>query len=301
MLEVSHSSTSQARSCWMKYYWHYIEGLTPKKKSAALTLGSAVHTAFEMFYTGSTDSDVLNWIKKSYEEDSGERNSVEEEDHRINMFTALGMWAYYPYKNIQEFEEIIVEKEGKVTFGKMRNVRLVFRIDGLIKVGGVWWVREVKTTGLAMSQFMGRCTKSVQASVYVYCARKLGYDVAGVMFDVIKKPLLRRRKTETCDDFGRRIMADYAEDSKRPEDERKAFKRHYEYRSTVDMKHFDDDMEALIKDIRNKRNYSKGTGAWCRNADSCWMWNRLCPYSVICDMEKPDELTLEHYFDRREV
>jgi len=295
MLKISHSSMSVARGCWKKYYWKYIEGLTPKRRSVALSLGSAVHTCFEKFYTGSSDSEIISYLQETFKEEISNASEYDVEALELAKYTALGMWLYYPYKDVTEFTTNVPEMEFETKIKGLRNVRLVGRVDGLVEKDGKMWIREVKTTGLTPRQFTGRVQTSSQASTYVYALKSLGHPVIGVMYDCIKKPLLRKRKYESVIEFGERIVNDYKEDSKKPENERKAYIREYAYRSTQQLKDYEKDLRALITDIRYKRNHKN----WCRNTDQCWNFNSLCPYEKICFVEKPDQLTLELNYDRK--
>lgn len=292
MLKVSHNALSIAQTCWQKYKWQYIDRYKPKRKPTALTLGASIHTAFEMFYKGSSDSEVIQWLTTSYDDEIANLSPEEAEDKTIEKYTVLGMWTFYPDKDLSGYEDLMVEKEFSVMLGNLRNVRFVGRVDGLIKKDGVWWVRELKTTGLTPNQFRARSDQSPQASGYVYAMRKLGYDVAGVQFDIIKKPLLRKRQSETCLDFSKRIMFDYLEDSKKPHNERKAYLRMDQYRTKVQMKHWEESAIEKTKDIREKRRH----GRFTRDTSACWKYNSLCPYNKICYMDDPDKLTLELFY-----
>lgn len=294
MLEISHHSSSIARGCWKKYYWHYLEGLKPIQKTHALILGKIIHKAFELYYTGGTDAECIQYIKEAYEEELTKTELVDQEDLIVSKYIALGMWSFYPYKDLSEFTDCVSEKEFKVVLARKRGVRFVGRIDGLIKKDGLWWVREFKTTGLTPRQFRGRCNTSSQATGYVYACRKLGFDVQGILYDCIKKPLLRKRVGETAQNFGQRIMVDYLEDAKKKEEDRKAYTRHYEYRSNTQMNHWIKDMGDLADDIRTREKTNK----WYRNLDNCWKYNRLCSYAKVCFMEHPDSLTLQLYYEQ---
>lgn len=289
MLEISHSSCSTARSCPMKYKWHYLDGLTPIRKSTSLALGTIVHEAWDMFYNGFSEVEVSQYIKSSMDEKIANSSLTEMEDLEIIKWSALGMWESYPYKNLLEYQEIKSEKEFKVRIGKMRNVIFVGRSDRLIKKDGKWWVGELKTTGLSLQQFTNRMSVSDQATAYVYAWRQKGYPVHGVIYDVIKKPLLRKGINENGLTFCSRIYSDYKVNP------HKYHMKHYEYRSEDDLKRWEQDTKKTIHTIRGIWK-----GHYFRNPDSCWNYNSECPYKKICFTDKPDQLTLDLYFERRE-
>jgi len=288
-LEISHNSTSMFRGCPKKYYWNYIKGLKPKKKAQALTLGTAIHAAFEMYYSGVSDADVVSALMVKFDDDIANASMDEVENVEINKWTALGMWMNYPNKNLTAFQSIEPEKTFSVRFDGMRGVRFVGRVDGLIMDSkGRWWIREVKTTGLTPKQFRGRMNTSPQVTGYVYAMRRAGYPVEGVVFDMIKKPRLRKGVHENCTDFSQRIMEDYRLN---PD---KAYMQGYIYRNPDQIAMYEEDMKKLVQDIRLKYR----TNGWNRNQDQCWNFNSLCPYERICFMNPIDKNTVDVYYDR---
>jgi len=79
-----------------------------------------------------------------------------------------------------------------------RSYTLSGKIDRLVRLpGGNLVIWECKTTSEdldAGSAFWRRLRLEAQPSVYVLAARELGYDVTGVIFDVIRKPAIRPRQ-----------------------------------------------------------------------------------------------------------
>ena len=138
MLEVSHSSCSMARSCPMKYKWRYVDGYKPIRKSTSLALGTVVHDAMDMFYSGMPENDISGYIIKTMNEQISSSSLTEQEDLQIIKHTALGMWEWFPYKNLTEFQEIKSEKEFKVPIG--RKTLFVGKTDRIYKRDGKWWI-----------------------------------------------------------------------------------------------------------------------------------------------------------------
>ena len=285
-LEISHSSCSMARSCPKKYEWRYVKGYKPIRKSTALALGSVIHEAFDKHY--SNEHDVIGYIVNTMKEQIANASLTEREDLEIIQWTALGMWENFPHKNLLEFQETKSEKEFKVHLGKLRQVLFVGKSDRLVKKDGKWWVGELKTTGLPLQNFKNRMSVSDQVTAYVYAWRKNGYPVQGVVFDIIKKPLLRKGINETAQMFCARIYKDY---QARP---KQYFTRHYEYRSDADINRWVDDTSRIVKNIRR---IWKGEAN--RNPDACWNYNAECPYKKICFTDNPDPLTVQLYYEKK--
>jgi len=270
----------------MKYKWHYIDGYIPFHKSHQITLGSLVHTCFEMFYSKFSNADIIDYIRKQMDEEISKCSPSEAEDAVLAKYTALGMWHNFP-SSLDNFLEVKPEMEFRVLV--IPQVYFVGKIDGLVKdKENRLWVREIKTTSLSFSQFERRAKTSPQATGYIWAMRKLGHPVVGVMYDFIKKPLLRKTVTDDMHAFGYRIMADY---KARPE---LYFKRHFTYRNDEELGIYEEDLKKTAKDILNRCK----THEWYRNPDQCWNFNTECTYAKICFQNQPDQLTLDLYYSK---
>ena len=287
MLEVSHSSCSMARSCPMKYKLRYVDGYKPIRKSTALTLGEVLHLAFDKYYTGMSDSAVAKFIVDTMDEYIANASLTEREGFEVMKATLSGMWHFYPNKNLSQFSEIVSEKEFKIPFG---DTMFVGKSDRLLKYQGKWWVGELKTTGLPLQAFKNRMSVSDQVTAYVYAWQQQGYDVQGVIFDYVKKPLLRKSAKDNCSDYCQRIFKDYGVN------QNMYFGRHFEYRSAGDVERWVKDTSKVVDTIKGIWN-----GSYYRNTDSCFNYNAECPYKKICFTDKPDPLTLQLYFEEQNV
>ena len=284
-LKLSYSGASTFRSCRKKYYWRYIKGFYPVIPSLALSLGKILHEGFDAFYKGAGDREVYKLIETAFDKEMSKQEVTDQENILINKYTALGMWANYPHKDLSEYTEVHSEEAFEIPL--CDGVVFVGKVDGRILQYSNYWVRELKTTGLSKRQFEGRAKVSNQGTGYVYGLKQKGYDIKGIMYEYIKKQILRKGMTESVDMYGRRIIADYRN---RP---KFYYHRHLSYRTPIDMDNFKEDMTGVAKDILNCLSYY-------RNTDSCWNFNSECPYAKICFTEKPDPLTLELYYTRRD-
>lgn len=290
MIKFSNTRASYARGCWQKYKFRYMDGLQPRRKAIPLTLGSIEHDAFDKYYKGASNNEVVDFICKEFDNAIAELPYPDQENLREAKYIALGMWRGYPHKDLNEFESIESEVEDTVELAP--GIQFNFRVDGRVKKDGRLWLREMKCTGLSQRQFEGRARTSAQATGYTWGAKQLGYDVAGVMYDCLRKPRLRKRKDETIHDFGKRIIMDYS-DPKRKES---YYGRHFSYRNPVELEQWKVSMIEIAKETQRKMR----DDSWYRNYDQCWNFNTECPYLKICHQPKPDNLTLQLYFTTRE-
>lgn len=288
-MDLSYHSTSLARQCPMKYKFSYIDKLEPIDVSPALSLGKVIHDAFELFYRGKDRPTCLKYITEVYDVQQSKAGPENEEKIYLGKCTALGMFANYP-NNLMEFSEISPE----VAFSVSLDAHNFFkgRVDGIVTQNGKLWIREVKTTGLSMRQFEGRASVSYQSTGYLYGVQKtLGKLIMGVMYDILRKPALRKRVDETKEMFGQRIMDFYAN----KKNHKYLFRRHYAYRTPDDIARFEQDLIYLSREMWHRVQ----TGKFYRNTDSCWSFNNECHFRKICFADEPDPLVLELYFRKR--
>jgi PD-(D/E)XK nuclease superfamily len=122
-----------------------------------------------------------------------------------------------------------------------------------------------------------------QISKYIHGAKSLGYNVDGVLYDVLRKPQLKpyqantkRAQPETPKEYRERLIADIAS---KPD--------HYYQRGVV-VRLEDEERDAAFDDwwtaeqIRESRNANR----WPRNVDSCEQWHRKCDYFEVCSGER---------------
>jgi hypothetical protein len=266
----------------------YVKNLTPIQTPISMELGSVLHRAFDMYYNNFGEQEVEDYIVKELDELIAESDPYKAEDYKIAKFTALGAWNYFPKEWRDEYEEI--QSEVKFHIPLTKDVDFAGIIDGLVKKDGNWFIRELKTTGLSFPAFERKANSSSQVTGYVYAMQKMGIDVKGIMYDFIKKPLLRKSVNDTVDTYSARIVQDY---SKRPQH---YFHRHFTYRTADDLKLFERDIFQLSEDINDKLKTNK----FYRNPNNCLNFNTECPYKKVCFQETPDPLTLQLYFKHKE-
>ena len=292
ILDLSYSSTADARSCGKRFYYRNILGLQPKRAATGvLNMGSTIHECFEMYFNKRPATEIIQHIEDVYKEGLSSATENEEERMLIDKYACMGMWANYPFSEM-EFEEVIPEKNFRVRLGGLRGVYLTGRVDGLVKRQGKWWIREVKTTSLDKRAFQSRAGVSYQAAGYMYgVGKETNTPLCGIVYDMIKRSLLRRGTHETAKAFGERIFTDYS----KPEKKEMYYDRYYSYRSTKELAEFEKDMVILARELKARiRNKS-----WFRNTDACFSFNSECPYKKICWEDSPDPSLIEALYERR--
>lgn len=193
-------------NCPRKHYWRYEVGLKTTSDAQELRFGSAWHTAMECRWQGMSYEDAL-WA------------TVEKADSftELDVATLAGMLAGYYARYLAGAENVLTlhpEQEFRLPLSGSRSFDVGGKIDGLgVLVDDRLALVEHKTTSSDLapdSDYWLRLRFNSQVYQYVVAARALGWDVAIVIYDVARKPMIRQKQSETVEQFGDRLAADAA-------------------------------------------------------------------------------------------
>ncbi len=144
------------------------------------------------------------------------------------------------------------------------------------------FIIEHKTTSASLDQdglYFRRLALDSQVSAYVSAAALAGIDVEGVIYDVIKKPLLKPKKGETPAQFEERICYDILE---HPD---AYYVRSVVKRAPQQLANDDANSLAYLRQIQAMEK----AGFFPQNPDSCADYFSACDYLDVCRGEVPIE------------
>jgi len=285
-MDISYSSLSNFRSCHKRYKFKSLDRYEPRHETPELGVGKAVHEAFEQYFQGTPKDRCLEFIKNRFDSALADASAWEYEDLLVGKYTAVGMWEFYPHHKLR-FDEVHPEQGFKV---KVRdNIFLVGFLDGLVREKGKLWIREVKTTGLGIHEYVKRAEVSYQSTGYIWAMQTITKEpVIGVIYDIIRKPLLRKRTSENAQQFAERNY-DYYRDHKNHKD---LFCTHHSYRSNEQIEAFVEDLNANIDEFMS----TNSNGKYYRNPDNCFSFGRECPYKKICWQKNHDPGMIQAFY-----
>src|SRR3989304_6101298 len=196
-INTSHTIRASYRRCRYQFYLNYVENYAPLP-SAGLLRGSAGHKALAYYYTKGERTDTagaLDVAWKYYEAES----TLENLGDLMADYELLkgSLERYFDFaKNNDNFENVeAIEKEFNIDIG--HGLVLKGYIDGIVTIKGMTWLLEhkflkrVETKALDLDQ---------QISIYMLASYLLGYEPAGVFYNIIrigdggiavKEPVLR--------------------------------------------------------------------------------------------------------------
>jgi hypothetical protein len=164
--------------------------------------------------------------------------------------------------------------------GRKTGSYIAGKIDGIGRWNNELAVVEHKTTSDNIepgSDYWRRLAIDQQISLYYYAAPELGFDVATVLYDVIRKPTIRLRKAETPAEYGVRLAADIAE--------RPAY-----YYCRREIPRLRADLDEAMNEVRHMDlllRHARRNNAWPRNTAVCVFPYRCEFFNLCCNGYDP--------------
>lgn len=304
---ITNSRLSCLKQCARKHKYRYEDGIRPDRSAAPLRFGGAYHVGLDARKKGMSATEAVFVAQQSYEvlptwcitdEQVFDWQVERETVGRLlaGYFTYWESAAVPPELRPREivaseiaFDLPIVNPEtGRAT----PKYRLGGKIDAIVRLAdGRLAIMEHKTTSDALDAdgvYWKRLRLDHQISTYMHAARRLGYDVQTVLYDVCRKPGIRPKtitkaeaaalgdaslagtKESPCL-YGVRLSNDIAE---RPEF---YYARREIPRLDADLAEF----EQELWDQTQMLNDSKMKNRWPRNTNACVGFGQ-CEYLDHC-------------------
>lgn len=233
---LTHSRQAAFKECRRKHYYSYELGMRRTDDARALRMGSAFHDGIEQLASKWVDdsdahaamaevmadplADACAAVRKRYENMPQYIDAYEWaiECETIMRLVCAYQWRWKDSKieNIEtefKFQLPLVNPDtGKST----PSFDLAGKIDGIVRLeDGRLAVKETKTVGEELgpqSPIWRRLRMDHQISLYIDAARRMGFKVDTVLYDVIRKPSIAPEKIPVTDIDGMKIVLDASGD-----------------------------------------------------------------------------------------
>ncbi|MCA9195235.1 MAG: PD-(D/E)XK nuclease family protein [Planctomycetales bacterium] len=301
---LTYSALNTFRNCPRKYKNRYLDNLRPRERAEALSFGSAIHTAIELWYRSSEAEsrlrDVLAYIDDAFE------NRVVDSSQMVQWHLATAMIRGYAERYAtEEFEVVEVEKEfvGEIrnpdTGRQSQTFRIAGKVDGIVRCHDGLYLLEHKTASSVDASYLDKLWTDTQIALYCYYLRELGYPIVGVIYNVLLKSRLKQGKGETQEEYEVRhaelaaknksgkstakrqmpetddeFQARLTEWYSRPE----AFHREFIYLSEDRLAMLQDEVWEITQQYLDARR----RGKWLLNTSNCFSYQRPCEYLAYC-------------------
>lgn len=301
---LTYSALNTFRNCPRKYKNRYLDNLRPRERPEALSFGSMIHTAIELWYRSqnaeSRRNDVLAYINDAFE------NRVVDSHQMTQWHLATAMIRGYADRYAtEEFEVVEVEKEfvGEIrnpdTGRQSQTFRIAGKVDGIVRCHDGLYLLEHKTASSIDANYLDKLWTDTQIALYCYYLRELGYPIVGVIYNVLLKSRLKQGKGETQDEYEAR-KAELAAKNKSgkssakrqmPETDDEFQQRLTEWYSRPEAFHrefiyLSEDRLAMLQDevweITQQYLDARRRGKWLLNTSNCFSYQRPCEYLAYC-------------------
>ena len=285
---LTNSAINAFKSCGRKYYWRYVREIEAKERPEALLLGTAIHGFLESHYCQLPYTPPIDLAPKS-------------------QAILKGVREYYPILYMDDldlFEPIAVEKiiSGEIlnpeTGRPAREYAYGGKVDGLVLLkkdvegfkAGDLLLLEHKTTTKVDEAYFERLQLDSQLLLYsLYLSRELGAPIAGTLFNVILKPSLRQKKSESEAEYHQRLRLEM--------DWPEQYHRRY-------LRFPDQRLQEIMRELWSAKNViakARLENVFTMNSGACFDYHRKCDFWALCSSQDPEQTIRESGLFQRQA
>lgn len=286
------------RACPRLYDYRYIKLVRPRRESEALRFGLLMHAALEAWWTAAKlyPDAAAKWIAAATAILWHRTN--DDLDHRARALALMGgyhcRWGDMTWDG-ELLEVLDVEAEFRAplvnpeTGWESKTWNRAGKIDCIVRgrSTGRVWILETKTTSDDFgpgTPYRDKLVLDPQISHYMVGAHALGYEPAGCIYDVLRRPGQRPKRglrAETDDQFQLRIASEISE----------SWDRYYARMQVVRVGGEEKRSAANDWELGLMIRHAERLGLFPQNPDACGRWGTRCPYLDVCtgvtDLDDP--------------
>ena len=295
---LTQSSMGAVQACAFRYNLKYNEGLAPLDKAVHLHIGTVFHLGVELFRERQSVGKVEDFreLEQALSDMGGDAACI----------TRAMLTAYFDKYQDDDWEFVSVEKKWEMGPGPSG-----FSMQGIVDAlvddgrGGVLLI-ETKTTARLDGSYLEGLWSRRQTLVYDMAMRSLGYNVTGIVYDIVQKPSIRRLKATPVEK--RKYKADGSLIARqRVEDETDEqftarldewYEAHPEAFHREPVLHTQSQLNDICRDVEGVMsliNHYAEQDFWPRSLTSCYAYNRACEFVPYCQSGRNPLVRESHY------
>lgn len=287
-LHVSVSSLQDFMTCRRLYYYKRIKKYDKVQYNLPFIVGRVVHVGLGALLQKSVDAkgrpNAIELMKAEFRKEKASAIKQfrldEKELEKLTMqeYTTEGMLRAYAYKYqkmIQDMHYLGGEVEGALEFSE--NVIFVIKMDNIVRIRLEKVLHELKTSKTITPDYVQRIRTDIQTAIYFHFHNIIFEDepIQKVMYDVIRKPSIKQKKTETALEFVDRLKNWY----NKPDDSSSAF--HIERFDTPGITK--DDIINTVDKVTQEMLKTKTKEDYYQDFDKCHSYyGDVCPMYDLC-------------------
>ena len=307
---LTNSRLKAFRACPRYHRLRYLDRIVPSRDADEVRFGTLWHHAQEAWWLARAGAATLSGAQahdvalasaiEALGKHAGESDAFELAEARALMLAYAIRWADQPYDVLLVESEFRAPLVNPATGAASRTWQLAGKLDVLVRDrrDGRPYLVEHKTTSQDASEgstYWRRLRMDGQISQYYVGAATLGFEVAGCIYDVVRRPGLRPLKATPPEK--RKLTKDgrlYATQRDRDEDASDYFLRVTEAIADSAGASFvrgvvvrlEDEVREHLADtwaLGRLMREAEIAGCHVRNVDACERYRRLCEYLPICE------------------
>lgn len=216
---ITNSRIESYQRCKQYHHNSYVLGVR-QAEDEKLRIGTAIHLGTDLLSSGKTWEEAGDAVCDLYQAWVGTATSPELADALLYEYEKViamldgwhRQWSSSPIKTIASEQAFRVNIINPDTGRSNRNYTYGGKIDSIVQLeDGRLAILERKTVGEDItigSDYWKWLRIDGQISRYMIAARHMGYDVATVLYDVLRKPLHTPNQIPLRDDAGFKIVLD---------------------------------------------------------------------------------------------
>ena len=315
-LVSTYSMWSLFRNCRKAVDWRYLQQLVPLRRDRNLHFGSIIHECLEAWHQRRNLDEVLALIYRLC------ANRLQDENQHRDWHLATAMMRAYAVRYAaDDFEIVALERnfQGPIvnpaTGAASRSFMLAGKVDGIVRIGGEYFVLEHKTAGQIDGDYLEKLWTDFQITIYAhYIEQTMGIPITGILYNVLVKAKLQQGKGETEEEFQIRRAELLAKSKtgkttakrKLPESDEEFQQRLAEKYADPEIFHREmlylsrDRFEVLraeLWELTQAFLEAKRRGIFYQNTAFCFNYQRPCPYFALC-RSNGNPNVIENFYQR---
>jgi hypothetical protein len=316
-IRTTYSFWNAFRNCRKSNDWRYIQELVPIQRDPALSFGSLVHRALEVWHAHRDLEAALDVIDRELPERA--RDPRQRRDWHLATAMMRGYANRYP---TEDFEVVALEKtfEGPIvnpaTGASSRTFVLAGKVDGIVRMDGKNYLLEHKTAASIDSSYLEKLWTDFQIALYShYVGETLGLPISGVVYNILCKTRLQQGEGETEEEFlARRAELIAKSKTGKSSAKRKVAESDEEFQARLAAKYTDPQMfhreilflstdrietlRAELWELTQAYLEARRRGVFYQNTSFCFHFRKPCAYFALC-RSGGNPVVIENFYEKR--
>ena len=280
MIVESNSSMNTAMDCARKYFYKYIKRIDEGQFSESRELGSLIHHYMAAANGKADQKSAVATLKELFPNNHDDIDRMSDLASRVTLIHRN----YWDRESGTLSNEMLsfIDVETEWEYPVINDMYVGVR-DGCVRhksyKGDFYY--EIKTTGERdINSYIHNLENSSQVDSNLLSLRQEGKEPVGALYDIIRRPMIRQKKSETTEEFWERWIDEYVNEPT------KFFIRVIIMRNDAALEIADKEIAAKFQLIHHNREQ----GIHPRNTSTCMKWGRLCSYFNMCMDPRGEEL-----------